>query len=377
MTTAAIMLEGGKPPRTDLNATMVRLRSAAALDTLDRLRATPGIDQVLLATNRPELAAAAMGMGVAVWETQTPFDFSHELPRIIQATGADAVIYLGGVAVPLLPPADWAWVVDTLQRQAPCVVVNNPQSADLVAWSPASALDRVPLGRNDNFLGYLLRHEAGLERHLLPNTAAAHFDLDTPTDYLVLAHSGQGGQRTRSALADLDWDGERVRAIAGLLRQDLSELALVGRVGTAVVEYINRWLRLRLRVFSEERGMKALGRAERGEVVSLMALLMAEVGPQRFFHHLAGICHGACIDSRVLFAHGGRRVGEADRFYSDLGQPSRIRDPWVRAYTEAALTAPVPILSGGHSMVAGGLWLLAEDAVAACAARGGSPVSYR
>jgi hypothetical protein len=64
----------------------------------------------------------------------------------------------------------------------------------------------------------------------------------------------------------------------------------------------------------------------------------------------------------VLLAH---RLGASerawpsteDRFASDLLLPDRVRDPWLRALTQAAVDAPVPILLGGHSLVGPGLRL--------------------
>jgi hypothetical protein len=53
-----------------------------------------------------------------------------------------------------------------------------------------------------------------------------------------------------------------------------------------------------------------------------------------------------------------------DRFASDLLLPSVIADPWLRALTSSAAAAPSdhPILLGGHTLVNGGLRLLAQRA---------------
>lgn len=374
MTTIAIMFEGGPPPRNALQETIYRLRHAVALDTLERLLGRPGLGGVVLATNFPPLAAAAAGLGARIHHTRQPFDFHRELQAAVAACGADAVIYLGGAAMPLLSDAEWDWVIAAVQNQAPCVVVNNPQSADLVAWNPAGALARIGAQPRDNWLGYQLWREGGLARVLIPNSPAVHFDLDTPVDWLILGESGRAGARAQAALATLDWDRQRVQAAARVLEQDLAEIGLVGRVGSPVIDYLNMWLRLRLRVFSEERGMKALGREEAGQVVSFLAGVLTDLGPERFFAHLAEVCHGVFFDTRVLFAAGGRRVSEWDRYMSDLGRVGQIRDPWVQAFTRAALAAGVPVLLGGHTVVAGGLMVLAELALAR---KGGGRVRYR
>ena len=46
----------------------------------------------------------------------------------------------------------------------------------------------------------------------------------------------------------------------------------------------------------------------------------------------------------------------------NLRQPEKIADPFVRHFTEAAMQAPIPIVLGGHSLVAGGLYALIEAA---------------
>jgi CTP:molybdopterin cytidylyltransferase MocA len=363
--TAVLIFEGGPAATNELQETMTGLRHAVTLDTVEKFLAAPGVHGVTLATNHLQLARAAGRLGARIFDTRTRgrFHFGQALQQAVSELDAEHVIYLGGASVPLIKPGEIAWIVKALEDQAPCVVVNNPQSADLIAFTPANALRQVAPPSADNFLGWQLR-EAGLQRILIPNSASVHFDLDTPADYLILAQAGQAGRRATAALRAIGWDRSRIEALQNLLAGELKELALVGRVGTAVVEHINIHLRCRLRIFSEERGMKALGREEAGLVTSFLGDLVNALGPERFFRMLSGICDGIVLDSRVMMANGGRRVSEWDRFHSDLGMPERIRDPWVRALTEAALACRVPVVMGGHSVVSGGLWLLADLAVA-------------
>ncbi len=370
MAVTVVMFEGGPPPQTPLEVLMVGLRSAVALDTLERWAAAPGVERVVLATNRPELAHRALRLAldaaVDVWPTPSgsAFHFGQELLRVVSGLRLGQVVYLGGASLPLLAPAEIDWVVAALEADPRCVVMNNVQSADLVAWGPGEALARIDLPAEDNFLGNLLR-ETGLERLLIPHSGAVHFDLDTPTDYLILEASGRAGERARAALAELDWDRSRVQAVAACLVRRLHEIGLIGRVGTPVQDYISRNMALRLRVFSEERGMKALRRDEEGLVRSILADWLAAVGPVPFWRSFAGICQAVFCDSRVLFSHGGRQVSEQDRWASDLGLVGQIRDPWVREFTAAALDCGVPVVLGGHTVVTGGLWILAEQAAPA------------
>jgi CTP:molybdopterin cytidylyltransferase MocA len=370
--TAAVIFEGGASPQINLQATLQALRHAVTLDTLTKYLAS-GVDRVVLATNYPALAQSAAAMGVHIWDTapDEPFHFGRTLQRLVVELGIDGVLYCSGGALPLITPAEIQWILDAMDGQAPRVIVNNLQSVDLVAWQPADYVQRIEPPAHDNFLGWLLR-EQGMERILIPNSAGIHFDLDTPTDFLMLGLSGLGGARTKVALATLPWSTDRLRLAADVLATDLPEVALIGRVGTPVMDHINRNLRVRLRVFSEERGLKALGREEAGLVVSLVADLLDDLGPERFFRYLESICTAVFFDTRVLFAHRGRRVSERDRYHSDLGQVEQIQDPWVRRFTVAALSCQVPVVLGGHSVVAGGLWLLADRAIAI---RGGPALS--
>jgi CTP:molybdopterin cytidylyltransferase MocA len=369
---AAVIFEGGESPQNDLHEALVGLRHAVTLDSLEKYLAA-GLDEVVLATNFPALARAAERMGARHFDTRgdRPFHFGRVLQHVVSEIGADAVLYSSGAALPLITPAEIRWVLDAMTEHAPSVVVNNLQSVDLVAWNPAEYIQRVSPPDSDNFLGWLLR-EAGMERILIPNSAAIHFDLDTPTDFLIMAVAEQGGPRTRAALKAIDWPTERLKAAADVLAGELPEVALIGRVGTPVVDYCNKYLRVRLRVFSEERGMKALRRAEEGKVVSMVADMIEELGPKRFFERLESICSAVFFDTRVVFANRGRQVSDWDRYHSDLGQVDAIVDPWVRTFTEAALSCRIPVVLGGHSVVAGGLWVLADRAVAA---RGGPRVS--
>lgn len=339
------------------------MRRAVTLDAVERYIAA-GLSPVLLATNDPALAAGAADLGAQVWPTETPFHFGKTLRAIVRNIEADGVVYSSGAALPLLSEAEIQFMLEALAAPEPTVVVNNVQSADLIAWAPLHYLERVTEElRQDNFLGWLLR-ETGMERVLLPHSAAVHFDLDTPTDWLVLKESGLGGPRIRQALAANPWASTRLEQAAAVLERDLPEVALIGRVGTGIVDHMNKWLRVRLRLFSEERGMKALGREEAGLVWTVVAELIEAVGPERFFAILAEGCDACFFDTRPLFAHRGRRVSDWDRFCSDLGWVTEIQDPWVRRFTEAALGAPIPVVLGGHAVVTGGLWLLADRAIA-------------
>jgi hypothetical protein len=63
-----------------------------------------------------------------------------------------------------------------------------------------------------------------------------------------------------------------------------------------------------------------------------------------------------------------------DRFASDLLLAEAVTNPWLRALTASAASAPpsAPIILGGHTLVNGGLRLLATRAALAARARAGA-----
>jgi len=355
---AAVIYEGGQP-RHALVRELTRVRYALVLDTVQKLQGVPQIDEIILCTNYPELASAATTLGARTSEDITPFHFGRSLQRVVQSTGCDGIIYLGGAAAPLLTPLEFSELAQGLRTRYPVVITNNPQSADIVAFAPAAVLLALPAPESDNTLATLLS-EGGLRREFMPHSVGVHFDLDTPNDAMVLALSPHAGERTAAAVRGLPWDSTRLNEAIARMRATHCECALVGRVNPATLAHLNRHTFLRLRVFSEERGMKALDREAQGRVVSLLGHYLAAVGPRRFFADLAKACDVCFMDTRVLFAHFKLKLSEEMRFLSDLGYYGEITNPWLAEFTQAAVEADIPIILGGHSLVSGCMWVIAE-----------------
>mgnify|MGYP006302922901 CR=1 FL=1 len=109
--------------------------------------------------------------------------------------------------------------------------------------------------------------------------------------------------------------------------------------------------------------MRADGRLDRGEVRSLLGLHIEAVGLERFFQEVVPeLGQAALIDDRVLWAHRRTWPAARYRFCSDLFMVERIKDPYLRRFTQAAAACPVPVVLGGHSVVSGGLYVLVEGA---------------
>ncbi|MBT9134544.1 MAG: hypothetical protein DDT37_01418 [Firmicutes bacterium] len=355
---AAVIFEGGAPRHTVVRE-LSRVRHAVVLDTIQKLQGVPLVDEIILCTNYPALAHDAALLGATVARDSAPFHFGRALQQIVRLTKCEGVIYLGGAAAPLLARAEFSELAAGLCTRAPVVITNNPQSADIVAFAPAAALLAVTPPENDNTLATLLK-QGGLAREFMPHSVGVHFDLDTPPDALVLSLSPHLGERTKAALSELVWDSARLEQAIARMRATHCECALIGRVNPAVMAHINRHTFMRLRVFSEERGMKALDREAQGSVVSLLGHYLAAVGPRRFFADLSRTCDVCFMDTRVLFAHFKLKLSEEMRFLSDLGRYEEISHPWLREFTQAAVEAEMPVILGGHSLVSGCMWVIAE-----------------
>lgn len=344
---------GGSP----VEEMVAACRHAIARDTIERAQGS--FQPIILVTDRE-----AMGHGlvpsVMVESSQGPFHFGTRLREVIERHDIEQPFYVGGGSIPLLSAPELGAVAQQLSRATDTVITNNPYSADIVAFTPGKAIDAIDLPATDNLLAQLLAHQAGLRQVLLPRTAAYQFDVDTPTDVLVLKLHPGLGRHARAYVDSLDLDTSRLEVAMSYFGDEDAEVLVAGRVGSHVWSQLEGGTACRVRVLAEERGMQA---DRRSQVRSILGFYLERVGLHRFFDTLGELGHAAFIDSRVIFSHLGLRPSRSDRFYSDLGQPEKIAHPFVRQFTEAAVEAPIPVILGAHSLVSGGLLALIEIAV--------------
>jgi hypothetical protein len=147
------------------------------------------------------------------------------------------------------------------------------------------------------------------------------------------------------------------------VRDQTAELFVAGRVPATTITYLETETACRVRATVEERGMRA---ARDARPRSLLADWAERHGPADLVRELASLADAVVLDTRVLMAS---RAGssdasawppEEDRFASDFGDAARIGTPWLRELTEAAASASVPVLLGGHALVSDGLRILVE-----------------
>lgn len=362
MTGTAFVLFFGPGGSSDVEAQLDRIRIAIGSGTLRRA-ASSGFAPIVAVTGDPAaLRAFAEAGAETVAPRTTPFHFGAELRGLVHARGIERVCAIGAGAGALLTAGDLGAIRDELERSPALVLSNNYYSADLVAVTPASALDAIELPATDNPLPRLLHQQAGLPSRQLPRSAATLLDVDTPPDATVLLRHPHCPPELRSSGAFEDELGSRVDALMTLVTTPEKELLVAGRVGAPVWSYLESQTASRVRMLAEERGMQAAGRDTSGDARTALGFLYDLVGPREFFARMGDLGDGMLFDSRVLFAHLGWRPSARDRFSSDLFRPEAIEHPGVRDFTAAARDADFPLLLGGQTLVSGVLWTMVDAA---------------
>jgi len=357
-----VMFALGRRPGPPWLRAMDDILLAAARDTLER--AAGLFDRIILAT--PDRAWAESldhpGVEVDLDPPHLPFHFGRRLAELVARLRLERIVYTGTASAPLLTRDDLAAIERAAREAHTAVIANNIHSTDWAAIAPARAVAALPERLHmDSALGWVLSQEAGLAPRLWPRSPASLLDIDTPLDALIAAQHPGAGPRLRAAVAASGWSSERIGAARRVMATPAMRLTLIGRVPSWSMSLLEQKTQCWVRVFSEERGMRAAGRLASGGVRSLVASHYASVGPHRFFAELAGMADVVLFDSRVLLAAHNIWPGDAERFASDLLMPEVIDDPFLRGFTQAAAECPIPILLGGHSLVAAGLWVMLES----------------
>lgn len=343
---------------SDVERLVAGARWAATRDSIDAALGSACDGAVLVCDEPPSFE---LPPGVLLDTDEGEFHFGRRLAEVIRRHSLSRVLYMGGGSVPLFEPADFACISEAVGRGA--AITNNRYSCDVVGCVVTEdTLRVVERAGRDNSLASLLVEEAGLAVEELPRTPESLFDVDAPTDVAVLKLAGRGGRYLREYTAAAAIDVTPYERVLPLFLGREHQITIAGRVGSHTWRYLETETACRVRLFAEERGMEAEGRADAGAARSLLGYYLAAVGVERFFETLASLGDAAFLDTRVLAAHAGARPTREDRFRSDLGRWSEIENPFLREVTRGAAGAPIPVLLGGHSLMSGALMLLNETA---------------
>ncbi|MGA9534221.1 MAG: hypothetical protein WBR18_16000 [Anaerolineales bacterium] len=338
---------------------------AAAVDLAQRLSELPQVEAVeALVADREQAKALAAVAGVVRLSSSDDFHFGRALTAWAQESGDGPLAYFGGAGAPLLNGAMLATVLDSAVAASDGACwVNNLHSSDwCVFWPTAGILECIQRQAVDNALGWGIAAEGGIDVKTLPVSAASRADIDTPIDPYMLENHPGVGHHLRQFLVEQADPGlrARVRAIADLLQREGSSLAVIGRSSSRVWSELEGRTHVWVRMIVEERGMVASGRLGRGEVRSMLADWVQSVGPQAAVRSLAGMVDGALWDTRVWMGAVGRWPSAKDRFAADLGWLDEIESDDLQGLTAAIREAEIPILTGGHGVVSGGILALIE-----------------
>lgn len=322
-----------------------------------------GFDPVLAVTRDEEASTAFRNAGADVDRAEAqPFHLGSELMRLVEQRRLQRVATIGAGAGALLGVEQLRSMRVELETADALVLSNNYYSADLVAFTPTSALRAIALPAADNPLPRLLHQQAGLPSRQLERSSATLLDVDTPADATVLRrHPACPPELARLGAWESEL-GSRIDALMRIVTTPDRELVVAGRVGAPVWTYLESQTACRVRMLAEERGMQAAGRDLAGTARTALGFLYETTGPQTFFARMGELGDGMLFDTRVLFAHLGWRAPTTERFASDLFDVERIRPSPLREFTAAAREVPYPLLLGGQALVSGVLWTMVEAA---------------
>jgi hypothetical protein len=362
--TTLLLLVGGWG-KSDVEQALAGAHQAAARDLLSTLLDTGLIDRAVVATDdtsawRDSLADLPVEIDADL--PGEPFHFGQRLAGLIERHGAQRVLYSGGASAPLMNAGRWNDLLDRLRKAERLVITNNVHSSDWAGFTPAAeAVPLIAQQTNDNGIAWALVNEAGWPVESMLPSAATRFDLDTPADLLIAGRHSGIGPNLRRYLDGLGWKAPQLDGVLAEMTREGGSLMIAGRVSEAAWAALERATRCWVRVFAEERGMRASGRQAQGKVRSLLADHLEQVGIEGFFDELAGLANGALLDSRVILAARRLWPSKRDRFNSDLHRWEEIEEPFLRHFTRAAAEAQIPVVLGGHSIVTGGLMALVES----------------
>ena len=322
-----------------------RMRAAVVVDTAARARAA-GFERVrVFSTEQIE--------GVEVERTQ-PRQLIGSIVSVAARDAHGPVCYTGS-GMPAMTTEDWSTLLEMIESGV--ATANRMFSCDWIAVPDGRMLGSVARERVDNRFAQLVRDRNGVSVQSFARSARSLMDVDTPADLVVLktaerVGSMDLGSATRAELAgqrELDDQVRKAVRVFETMTRHTQELMVCGRVSGSDWAVLDRDTSCRVRVLSEERGLRTRGVRAR----SLIGELYERTGSEQFALLVERMADAMIWDTRPFFSHLGWDVSLYDRFAADLGRWDLIEHEELRELVWAL--ADRRVLMGGHSLVSGGM----------------------
>ncbi len=328
-----------------------RVRTAGAKSVVERLHAFPEVRKIVVATADP-VAWEGENCEIAL-DPPGNWHFGAQFDALVARHKPRRILYLASGAGLLMADEEWQGLLRA-DFPEPFAVLNNFYSTDLALIVPPWPIPDLP---RDNPLGMRL-WQAGYTCYELPRSAATQLDLDTPGELQVLALHPDLPPGVREVLAKIPT--AKAQALLEAIVDPEAEVVLIGRVSGHLLRYLDQEAACHFRVVSEERGMEASGRAERGAVLSLLGLWAERTGPAGLVRALERLGDVVVWDIRVFMGHLGVWPPPEERYACDLLEYEKVGDPRLRELVQTCAASATPFLLGGHSLVSGGMYLAVE-----------------
>lgn len=321
------------------------VRTAVLRDTAERAQAA-GFDQVRVFSTEPIA-------DLSVEETRAE-QWVGDIVAKASAEVSGPVCYAGS-GMPAMTVEDWSSVREMIGSGR--ATANRMFSCDWIGVPDGRLLSRVAGESVDNRFALLVRDNTNAPVESYERSARTLLDVDTPADLTVLrvaasVGSLEIGPATRAALSawrDLDEPVQLAFNVLDVMTRHDAELMMSGRVSGSDWAVLDRDTSCRVRVLSEERGLRSSGRRAR----SLLGELYEWAGQDGFLLALDGLGDGTIWDTRPFLSHLGWDVSRCDRFWADLGRWDEISDERLRGLV--SMLEDSAVMMGGHSLVSGGM----------------------
>lgn len=351
-------ISGDSKPERILNEAY----AASTFDLAEKGVEAENIGKVVVSTNSTFIAEKLENrVHVELDSEEKKFHFGDKFKEILKKYEPSSLLYFSGGSGVLFDVRDLDEFSRLLLEREGAIVANNFYSSDFVGLNPASKILEEQLPDRDNMLGWKSRG-AGYEPFELKRSAKTQYDIDTPLDLIPLSITDVAENNLEETLKSLWFKSKDLEEIVPLLTDAQSSITFVGRIGSSTWNYLEKTAACETNIVSEGRGLYASGSKDRSSKEYIANVLLEEKGMAGALDCLLGDSEALFLDTRVLYAGRGMWPSAPDRFWSDLKEPEKINDEFVRDLTRASMNFDQPLVLCGHSMISGAMYLLADMA---------------